>query len=265
MAPRCRNSFNKLLPAWLTTGDGEKVWFSLGVVMDRFLERAWQGHKARFPSFAPADALTALGRDRKIVRGINESADSFAIRQHRWLDDHRIRGNPFALLEQLRAYCNVDMVARTVDRRGSWYTVDADGVWSFRLAEGNWDWDGGPVADWSRFWVILYPPTSLWTQSPAWGGANLWGGKWGSTEHTWGSSATPDQVAAVRSIVSEWQPKGVRCEYIILAFDPTSFDPAGAPGAPLPDGTWAYNHLPGSDPAVAARLSTATYWPGPPP
>ena len=264
MAARFRSAFYKLLPSWLTTDDGELVHYSLGLVMDAYLERVWLGLRARHPDHAPPDALGHIGRDRKIIRGIDESAAAYAVRLIRWLDDHLIRGNPFALLEQLRAYCNVDMMARTVDRHGNWFTIDTDGTRSFSLAQGNWDWDGTSVSQWSRFWVILYPPSTLWTQGPAWGAAALWGGAWGSTAHTWGSTATPDQVAAVRSIVREWKPAGTRCEYVILAFDPASFDPTddAEPVGALPGGDWGINHELGSDPAVAARLADATYWPG---
>jgi len=266
-----RTAFYKFMPSWLYSDEGELVNYSLGVIMDAFLERLWLGVRARMPSYAPPDAFPRLGRDRKIVRGINEGLESYAVRLIRWLDDHLVRGNPYALLEQLRAYCNVDMMARVVDARGNWFTIDADGVRSFSLAQANWDWgdntlDGsGNITNWGRFWVVLYPPTTLWTQTPAWGDPALWGGAWGTDGYTWGSTATPSQVAAVRSIVRDWKPAGTRCEYIILAFDPSSFDPTDVqePVGDLPGGDWTINHRMGSDPAVAARLETASYWPGP--
>lgn len=278
MASRFRTAFYKLLPSWLGGGqpspsitvdkdDGERVQYSLGVTIDAFLERCRLGVLARFPDHAPPDALPHLGRDRRIVRGINESAESYAERLLRWLDDHRVRGNPYALLEQLRAYCNVDMMARTVDARGNWFTIAADGTRSASLDQGNWDWDGAAATQWGRFWVILYPPSdgSLWTQDPDWGDADLWSGEWGRDGYTWGSSATPDEVQSVRSIVRSWKPAGTTCEFVILAFDAASFDPTDSqePVGDLPGGDWDINHELGSDPAVAARLSTATYWPGP--
>ena len=274
MAPRFRRAFYKLLPTWLGGGqpspsatvdedEGERVQYSLGVTIDAFLERCRQGVLARYPEHCPADALAYHGRDRKIVRGINESADSYAERLLRWLDDHRVRGNPFALLEQLQAYCNVDLMVRTVDTRGNWFTIAADGTRSVLLDQGNWDWDGAAASEWGRFWVIIYPPATgeLWNQTPNWGDADLWGGEWGRAGYTWGSTATPDQVQAVRSIVRQWKPAGTTCEWVVLAFAPASFDPTDA-SPPNPDGDWGIWHE-RVNPAVPVRLGTASYWDGP--
>lgn len=259
-------------PAWLVRRDeGELVGYSLGRIVDAFAERTRQGLIARFPAYAPEDALGPMGRDRKITRGINEPAATYAARQLTWLDDHKRRGNPFALMQQLRGYCGVDMVFRTVDRRGNWYTRAADGTESYLLRQANWDWDGVPASpDWSRFWVILYPPVGtdadpypLWGPGPTIGASDLWGGAIGTDGYTIGSTATPDEVAGVRAIVREWMPAGTRCEGIILAFDSASFDPATPAGPPLPDGTWGVSAKIAAGVWVRTRLDTARYWRGP--
>lgn len=260
---RFRQAFYKLLPSWLTEGEGELVLGSLGVLKDAWLERLTQGLYARFPSYAPESALAYLGRDRKIVRGINESAASYSARLLRWLEDHRIRGNPFALMAQLRAYCNADVRIRTVDAAGNWFTLDRDGTRSFTLGAGNWDWDTEAASQWSRFWVIIYPTADgePWSDPGDWGDAALWGsGVWGANSTaTIGTTATREQVASVRSIVREWQPDGTRCEWIIVAFDDASFDPT----APEPDGTWGlWGKDDGAGNYVPSRLRTARYWKG---
>lgn len=267
MAKRFRSVFYKLAPSWLTTGDGERVLFSLGVLLDGFVERARLGLLARWPEYdPPADALAAMGRDRGIIRGINESADAYAVRLIPWLDAHKKRGTAFELIRQIRAYLGGNITVRTVDERGNWYTIDADGVQSYVLDAGNWDWDGStPPTKRGRFWVIIYPPdtaAAVFKVGPTWGDPSLWGGAWGTAGYTWGSTATPDQVQSVRAIVREWKPAGTRCSHIILAFDPASFDPAGAPGAPLPDGTWGKASKVSGGTYVPARLTTARYWPG---
>ena len=259
---RFRRIWRWMAPAWLTAPyDGAQVQYSLGVMLDAQVERTFQGTKARFPEHGPADALPFMGRDRKIIRGINEPAAAFAARLLRWLDDHRVRGNPFALLDQIRAFLQTDMLVRTVDHRGNWFTVAADGTRSLLLDQGNWDWDGAAASQWSRFWVILYPPTSLWLQDdPAIGDADLWAGEIGRAGYTIGSTATRDEVDGVRTLVRQWKPAGTLCLWIILAFAPTSFDPtAGAP--PNPDGDWGIWHE-RVDPAVPVRLGTASYWDG---
>ena len=132
-----RKLFYKLGPKWLTSGEGESVLFSLHVVVDAWLERARLGVYARFPDSAPDDAIVAISRDRKIIRGLNENKASFAKRLIKWLDTHRIRGNPFALLEQIRAYLQAEVVLRTVDQNGNWFWIDADGSHHFQLQAGH--------------------------------------------------------------------------------------------------------------------------------
>jgi hypothetical protein len=81
-------------------------------------------------------------------------------------------------------------------------------------------------------------------------------GQIGRPGETLGTTATPEQVAAVRAIIRDWQPDGMRAEWVIVAFDDESFDPA----APEPDGTWGtWGKYVGSA-YVPARLSTARYW-----
>jgi hypothetical protein len=254
---RFRYSFGKFMPSWLTTGDGELVAYSLRLVVDADAQRAKEGALARFPQHGPNGALSHDGRDRKIVRGIEEPADSYAGRLVAWLDSHRTRGNPFALCRQIRAYCNAAVRVRTVDQRGNWFTLERDGTESFVLDTGNWHWDAAYTdADWGRFWVIIYPTADNepWAIGDVWG--SQWGGAWGSSGYTWGTTATPGQVAAVRQIVRDWKPAGTRCECVIIAFDDSSFDPA----APEPDGDWVNFGV--GVPRQKNRLSTARYWAG---
>jgi hypothetical protein len=254
MAFRFRRAYKTLLPAWLSTGEGEFVGYSLGLLCDAFAERMRLGLLARFPQFAPPDALSYLGRDRRIVRGINEPDDAYAARLVRYLDDHRVQGNPYALMDQLAAYCQAEVRIRTVDRSGNWFTRDRDGTLSALINQANWDWDGGAASSWSRFWVIIYPTAD----------GQPWAASVGGSPASWpvggtiGTTATPDQVASVRSIIREWQPDGTRCEWVIVAFDDASFDPT----APEPDGTWANFGTDNAGAYEIARLTTARYWKG---
>ena len=257
---RFRRAYTKLLPWWLTAEDGAKVNYSLGLLMDAYLTRLLQGLRARWPSHAMPSALPFLGRDRRIVRGINESAESYAARLLRWLDDHRIRGNPYALMEQLRAYCQADVRIRTVDMRGNWYTIERDGTKSVSLQQGNWDWDGADASRWSRFWVIIYPTSDglPWEARPVGWDDGDW---WGDPSLTLGTTATANQASTVKSIVRDWQPDGTRCEWIIIAFDDTSFAPDDS-SPPLPDGTWGKWGKLVSGNYEESRDETARYWKG---
>lgn len=254
-----------LAPRWLTEGEGELAGYALDLVKNAFMRRVELGAYARIPqndptgaTTAPPDALEAMGRDRRVVRGMNESAQSYAARLRLWLDDRKRAGNPFALLQKLAEYTGPGPRFRTVDARGNWYTRGPDGSESAVLRQENWNWDGDDTATrWSRFWVILYP-LGLWTPSAhAWGDAT--GPGWGADKTgSLGSTAPHDAVATVRFIVNDWKPAGTRCVNIIVAFDPDSFDP----GSPEPDGLWHRWSKNVNGMQVPARLATARYWDG---
>lgn len=222
MAERFRRVFKWLVPSWLGGGaepnqgdasDGYLHLYSLGVMQDAFIERAYQGIKARFPQTSGAlGALAAIARDRRIPRGVGESDAVFAARLIGWRHPrgHRTRGNAFALLRQLRAYLNAAAMVRTVDVRGNWYTIEADGTEVYEWGTGTWEWDWvSPPTGWSRFWVILYTDTSAWTAA---------------------------NTTAVQRIIDDWKPAHATLNTLIVASD-SDPDPF-SPSAPEPDGTW---------------------------
>src|SRR5579872_336382 len=112
LGPYFRVARKFLGPAWLTqNGDGELLGYALDKLKDGFVERLRLGLLARLPqndptgqTTAPDDALAAMGRDRRIVRGINELSTAYAVRLLRWLDDWKNAGNAFALMRQLAGY-----------------------------------------------------------------------------------------------------------------------------------------------------------------
>lgn len=267
MATNFRTIRKFLAPRWLTDEDGELVGYALDLVKDAFIQRVELGLMARFPQQdatgtpGPTDALSALGNDRRVIRGINESDTSYATRLLAWLDDRKIAGNPFALMQKLSEYTGPGCMFRTVDNSGNWFTRAVDGTRTYKFAQANWDWDGD-TAKWSRFWVIIYPPASLWTPWP-----NNWGDTagpdWGSGMYSWGSTATADEVATIKFIVNDWKPAGTRCVNIIIAFDPASFDPTAAVDSTgMPDGLWEHWSKNVGGVQVPTRLSTARYWDG---
>jgi hypothetical protein len=275
--PTFRTNRKWLGPAWLTQGESELVGYSVDVLKDTFAERLREGLLARFPQQDAAgtpgsdDALAAIGRDRRIVRGINESSTAYAARLPKWLDDWKFAGNPFALLKKLAEYCPAGMSFRTVDARGNWFSRAADGTQTVLLKQYNWDWDGSIATTntpfvagqlkrtWSRFWVIIYP-NGYWASVRNWGDP---GAKWGDPGVAWGANILPEQAATLRGIVSDWKPGGTRCVNIILAFDNASFDPTHArDGSGLPDGNWLYWSKTVGGARVPARLSTARYMDG---
>ena len=242
MASRFRRAFYKLTPSWSHTGDCERVLYSQGVIMDAALERLEQGLNARFPTRTQAaGSLALIGQDRNIVRGIGESDESYALRLREWRypRGHRVRGNAFAMLTQLRAYfAPVGPIrARTVDARGNWHTIDYDGSRSHNWNVGDWDWDGAPPAPrFARFWVILYIE-NLYRRAPLIGDPELWGGAIGIPGYAIGAydGITVDINNTIRSIVRTWKPAGTKAEGVIFSDSDDAFIPGVTEET---DGTW---------------------------
>ena len=238
-----RSIVRYLAPRWATRDrvlDQEtdsRVLYSVAVTLDAMAERVRLGVLSRFPGLGPADSLPVLGRDRRIVRGPAESESNYVLRLKRWLDDHRTRGNAWALLEQIRGYLSPYAVrVRTVDEHGNWHTIDRDGTRSTYRASA-WDWDGSALsAAHSRFWVLIYATADAkpWARLAPWGEP---GEVWGAAGKTWGSTATPEEIAGLRRIVDYWRPAGTRCVQIIYCFEDSMFAPSDT-APPLPDGTY---------------------------
>ncbi len=205
-----------------------------------------------------------MGRDRRVIRGLTETDQAYALRLIAWLDDRKTCGNPYALMQKIAEYLGTGsgFVIKTVDVAGNWYVRAADGTRRAYLSQANWDWDGD-AAQWSRFWVILHPPSTFWQVSPFdWGDAA--GSDWGEDDgHTLGSTATYDEVQTIRPIVADWKPAGTKCINVIVAFDPASFDPTAAVDSTgMPDGLWYRWSKVVAGVQVPARLDTARYWDG---
>lgn len=252
-----------LAPRWLTEGEGGMVGYALDLMKDAFVQRLFLGLLARFPETAPTDALAAIGRDRRVVRGINETEASYRARVLLWLDDRRVAGNPFALMKKISEYIGPGPSYRTVDARGNWYSRAADGTESVLLNQANWQWDDDTSGlRWSRFWVIIYP-NGLWAEYP-----NDWGDTldpgWGQRKlYTWGCTTPHDVVRTIQFLVADWKPQGTRCVNIILALDPASFDPTNPVDDPgMPNGLWERWSKNVAGVQVPARLDTARYWDG---
>jgi hypothetical protein len=259
-----RTGRKKRGPSWLNDEEGELVGYSLDIVKDAFEERAMLGLLARYPQQGPdgtpgpTDALAAIGRDRRVIKGLDETDANYAIRLRKYLDDRKTAGNPFTLMQRLAEYMGPLPKIRTVDNAGNWYTREANGTRSALLKQANWVWDDH-TRWWSRFWVIIYP-NGLWTQVDDWGDAGL---QWGEEGHTWGTSATPEQVATVKFLVNDWKPAGTRCINIIIAFDNASFDPTATVDATgMPNGLWERWGKTVDGVCVPARLTTARYCDG---
>lgn len=307
MTTTFRQMIQAISPGWLL-GDpsqngsldhiGARYLYAIGLELDTLGALAVEGVRKRFPTYvAPdgstqpdGDALALIGRDRSIPQGPSEPNTSYGVRLAEWIDDLKMSGSAFTTLKQIQGYLTPNYTTlRIVNNWGVWYTMAPDFSRSLTISPRvagvpNWNWDNkGPwqtrytppglgdepsasMFAWSRFWVVIHCNGGLpFDVGPTWGSST-----WAAPNRTWGTTATPAQVAAIRNIIGApgtgFKAAHSKCVNIIIAFDPTSFNPSAAGGAPLPDGTWGRWAHPTGSPFAGqqARLPTARYWDGPP-
>lgn len=193
-----RDTMRKVSPVWLQNGHAERLLYAIALITDALADGLVAGVKARFPGEGPDEALSVIGRERRIRRGRLEPAATYALRLHRWLDDHRRRGGPYALLGQLHAYytpLNFPVELRYASGRN--FVLSPDGT----ITRGEVVWTPpGPVepAKWARWWLIYTWPHPI--GMPKWGEP---GRKWGDGS-VWGADLTPVQVRDLRMVPREW-------------------------------------------------------------
>ena len=180
--------FEAILPPWLMRTEGLRLVGAIADVIDDHRDRLVGGVKLRFPGLYSTDGLDLIGRERRLRRGPAEDADVFAARLTRWWEDHRTRGNGFALLRQMQAYLvgTLDPPYDVVSYLGVRHAMDADGEITRDVI--TWSNDGDGL--WARLWVFLY---------------------------TEASSVDPDTLEAYAAIVRDWIPAHINsCKIVVL-------------------------------------------------
>ncbi len=191
-------------PPWLRRTRGAKFMAALAEPLDDLVDRAVEGLRLRFPGELNEEALPYLGRDRRILRGPGESAAAYAVRLRRWWGDHRRRGGPYALLEQLAAFWSatpqqIDLLYHS----GTRFVLAASGTITRDAIA--WDPDGDPTK-WAQIWLFYYAPSDP-------------------------GVLTFEEVEAYRALVRTWNAGHVLPAHVWLLW----------PGAELwdyPSGTW---------------------------
>lgn len=171
-----RDRVARFVPPWLQFGNNAKLLYAVLVQLDIMGDALVAGVKSRFPGHYSFDSLSQLGRERRIVRGPNEPDATYAGRLIRWLDDHRTRGGPYAMLAQIYAfYAPNNFAVDLVYRNGRRYRMDADG----NIVRDQIDWHPDTMPEkWARWWLFY------WTDAfPA---------------------PTPEQIATLKLVPTEW-------------------------------------------------------------
>jgi hypothetical protein len=150
--------FEVVLPPWLLRTEGLKFIGGLADVIDDHRDRLVAGVKLRFPGLYTLEGVDRIGRERRLRRGPNEDAEVFAGRIQRWWEDHRTRGNGYALLEQILAYL-VGTLAPPYDvvsYLGVRHVMDTDE----EITRDTITWGTDETGYWARVWVFLYTTAS---------------------------------------------------------------------------------------------------------
>jgi hypothetical protein len=262
-------------PRALKERNGERLLFALGMMNDVIIEKHRQGVKGHFVDDCDDSALTFIGNDRGVLRGLTESAESYRARLKRAIDDRRRAGNAWAVLSQVLGYLlSTTPAARTVSAQYSasgvatlanWqeYVAGADPERPPRFTRdntGNWDWDSASPTigswGWWRWYLVLEGGGALADTDWLIGDADA--PDIGNVE-TWciGFGCSWKVPASLRIIVRQWGSSW--CHWMIVTFDDSLFISTGTAGAENPDGLYGHGWKVVAGHHVASRNENARY------
>jgi hypothetical protein len=174
-----RDAIREISPWWLRGPIGGSVLYAIGSVVDHVADGLRAGVKLRFPSYYSNESLPLIGRERRIRRGRFESEAKYASRLLPWLDYHRLRGGPYALLAQVHAFYepnNFPIELRYASGRN--YVMDpSDG--SVVRGDVVWTPPGGFLPRWARWWLIYtwgeaISDDGIWSDPGTWDDGGVW-------------------------------------------------------------------------------------------
>jgi hypothetical protein len=256
-----RASAQTYSPPWLLGYVGARYVYSAAIQWDTLAEFTRLGVIQRYPSLAQSSALTPLGKDRRIFRGLSETDAHYAERLRLFKRTWKLAGNAPTVLRQLWELMAPDAVRIRYVVNGydgvpgagtqfaDWWTIDATGLSFERVAPSNWNWDNQFGFN-IRFWVIIYRDDLVpakWGVPPyEWAEPGLfWGGAPGSPRD-WVVDAfnIVETFKAAGSHMGPWPDFNGGLIVADPGFTGAPWGPAGpfapstAPGYPMPDGTF---------------------------
>jgi hypothetical protein len=223
-----RNMARELSPWWLRQGIALRLIYALALHLDVILQMAVEAVRRRYPGLDSHDSLPLIGSERRITRGRNESDATYAARVMRWLDDHRLRGGPYAMLRQIYAHFAAAPFLITLRYySGRQYAMDLDG----NVVRSDVSWLPDAASNrWARWWLFYDWPASV-VDEGAWGDLGNWG-----DGGTWGTSLTVEEVEDIRVVPRQWNAGHIIKGRIVLSEGTTEL--WGAPGDWGDPGWW---------------------------
>lgn len=290
--PGIRDLVDAVAPPWLGGGvpantplgdDGtyaqRELYALCGLSADLLPDKAEQATYARMPSRAPPSALPYIGRDRQIVRGLGDTDASYAVRLQGAIPAWRYAGTDRGVMSQVLSFVglspDVTPMARIVQTNytlgyTTWrtYVPDTDLTQppaTYTETPIDFDWDSVfsfyPRGSW-RFWLVLFAvaPQDFCHAAPTLGSG---GPKLGDPSISVGFDVPSSVWQTVRAIVKQWKRSGSSCEWVVVSFSNSLFDPAQPDdGTHNPAGTFGkWGHTVGTE-YVEARFGNARYCAG---
>lgn len=192
-----RDAIREISPWWLRGQIGGSILYAIGSVVDLIADGLRAGVKMRFPGYYSNESLPLIGRERRIRRGRVESEETYARRLIPWLDHHRTRGGPYAMLAQIHAfYAPGNFPVELRYASGRRYVVEpSDGS----VARGDvvWTPPDAPASHWARWWLTYTLPSltgdGIWSDPGTWDDGGVWD-----------LGLSPEEIADYRAIPREW-------------------------------------------------------------
>jgi hypothetical protein len=195
-----------LPPPWLRKPRFAELLYVLGQMFDALAEAAKVAVKSRFPYVAPVDALRWIGAERVLERYPVDTDATYRARLAAAWELYELQGTAAGVVAALNAAGFDNVALYDVHAAPAWYV----GAWP----------PSDTTANWSRFWVEINPGAldfaGLAWRAWRWGAAPTGTGLAWGPGHTWGSTATLDQIRFVRRILRRWKPAHTVCAGIYV-------------------------------------------------
>ncbi len=226
MSTRFRTTFRNSIVGWLIEGDGERLWFAISYVLDAFAERVRQTTLTRYPQHVvDPKALTYIGADRALPRGLRESDTSYARRLVNWrgIRAHKTRGNGATMAYQIADFLPLQQGQEATLEIHSTHAKTISLTWGFLGTDGLTPTYSAPSAypdsltGKARFYIDLtgYPG---WTYNTAKiGDPDLWdGGKVGGESLVGFEGLRASEADALRATIRHWKPAATYCDFVLI-------------------------------------------------
>lgn len=238
-------------PVWMTRPVIKRFVSAMLLLVDKGVGTLLWGLYARFPGLGTPTALPLIGQSRGMIRGMDDTDQSWAAKLITWLDRWHIAGGQRAIARAVQDYCAGTPKVKVVNRTGRMTTLDSDGT--ITVEDVTWDWDSlsHPRRNdpdepfWSEIWIIVYTPPwaiagPMQTNTPADSGI--------------GQLCPRVDVDAIKQLIDTWKAAHTFVRGVLWSYDAALFDPTTP--STMPDGTWgSWSFTPPDEVPSHAQLS----------